>query len=338
MCGGLNGFDTGWRVTAEDLAKIIGSTAADLFYLNSAQPAQFMGLIRWWKSLPDEKQPRVVMEFVSDPGVDVLEIEDNGKLSFRLHDYRIDPKAMFYRFAARHLPVEDLTRFHLITFDDTTSRVFSAVINRPVDVLPLPLGSDFPLRSRVGSRPITVSVLGHQRPDKGYHLMPDIARRLLKSETDIRLLMQNSAPREMPHIQQELRAIAATDARVIIDEQAAGAQRWNLLLRRSDVILCPYEPFRYIASWSAVATDAVANGIPLVVPAETSMARLIMKYGGAGTTFRNQEPGEIAVAASEAIASFDTLAARASEAASQWIATMGAFNTVNELVAYCNRA
>ena len=85
------------------------------------------------------------------------------------------------------------------------------LLGRPVGVLPLPQFAQAAVTSRTGHRPITVSVLGHQRPDKGYHLMPEIARLLLAHEPDIRLLVHNGAPDVMPRIQEEMRAHAAVE-------------------------------------------------------------------------------------------------------------------------------
>jgi hypothetical protein len=335
VCGLLNGFEICWRGTLEDLQRLPALDRHDLMYLNSAQPAQFMALVQWWKAIPEPSRPCVVMEFGTDPGVDVLEAATDRRLTFSLRDYRNDARAMFYRFAARHLSTKDLERFHLVTFDETSSRVFSGVIDRPVGVLPFPQNAQSPVVSRVGRRPITVAVLGHQRLDKGYQLMPEIVRHLLATENGIRLLIHNSAPEDMPKTQEELRAIAAVEPRLVVDEQAVEAVRWSQLLSRSDLILCPYDPARYMASYSAITTDAVANAIPLVVPARTSMAQLIASYGGTGTTFKSQVVGDVVAATREAIAEFDTLAMRAVGAASRWMATMGASNTAEMILSRC---
>jgi hypothetical protein len=121
----------------------------------------------------------------------------------------------------------------------------------------------------------------------------------------------------------------------MLDEQAVEAVRWSQLLSRSDLILCPYDPVRYAASYSAITTDSIANAIPLVVPAETSMAHLIAKYGGVGTTFKSQSVSEVVAATRLAISNFDALATRALQAASSWTATMGASNTAEAILSRC---
>jgi glycosyltransferase involved in cell wall biosynthesis len=335
VSGWLNCFDTAVRATVEDLQRLQGISADDIVYLNSAQPAQFMALVKWSKSLPIEHRPHIVMEFGTDPGVDVqFGIgEDAGKFNLRLRDYRNDPRAMFYRHTACQLTEPDLARFHMATFDAASSAVYALLLGRPVGVLPLPQFAQAAVVSRVGRRPITVSVLGHQRQDKGYHLMPEVARLLLAHEPDIRLLVHNGAPDVMPRIQQEMRAHAAVESRLTLNEQTAGSELWQDLLSRSDLILCPYEPARFVASYSAVATEALANAIPLVVPARTSLSRLLDLYGSPGTAFESYDPAGIVAATRRALAEFDLIAGRAGAAAEQWNATMGVVNMVTALLA-----
>lgn len=335
VCGTLNAFDAWSRMVRENLRNLQAIGADDVVYLNSAQPAQFMGLVMWWKALPVNHRPWVVLEFGTDPGVDVSEVLADGRVKFSLRDYRIDSRPMFYRYAGRGLQPEDLAKFHLATFDDTTSAVFSGVIGLPVEVLPLPQDSHPPLHSRQGRRPITIGVVGHQRPDKGYQHLPELAKQLLAADQGVRFLIQNSVPADMPRTHEAMREFARSEPRVEIDERAAGGADWAAVLRRCDLMLCPYDPQRYIASYSAVATDAVANGIPLVVPQGTSMARLLAKYGDPGVAYVGNDVASILDATRRALDQFDVLAARADRAAAKWNATMGAANTAKAILRLC---
>jgi hypothetical protein len=337
ISGWLNCFEIAVRTTVEDLQRLQGIAADDIVYLNSGQPAQLMALVKWSKALPAEKRPHIVMEFGTDPAVDVdlgagTEMEA-GKFNLRLRDYRTDPRAMFYRHAAWHLTEPDLACFHMVTFDAASSAVYARLLAKPVGVLPLPQFAKAAVTSRAGHRPITVSVLGHQRQDKGYHLMPEIARLLLALEPDIRLLVHNGGPADMPRVQQEMRAHAAVESRLTLNEETAGPVLWEDLLRRSDLILCPYKPERFVASYSAVATEALANAIPLVVPAKSSLSRLLDQYGGPGTAFEAYNATSIVAATRQALADFDTIAARAEAAAGRWSAAMGVENMVTALLA-----
>ena len=115
VSGWLNCFETSTRATLEDLGRLQGVTPDDIVYLNSAQPAQFMALVKWSKALPADRRPHIVMEFGTDPGVDVTfgSGEAAQKFTLRLRDYRNDPRAMFYRHASGQLDETDLARFHM---------------------------------------------------------------------------------------------------------------------------------------------------------------------------------------------------------------------------------
>jgi glycosyltransferase involved in cell wall biosynthesis len=284
-----------------------------------------------------ERRPHIVMEFGTDPGLDLAPGDTPGKWVVATRDYRIDPRPMFYRFTANHLSESDLTRFHMVTYDGITSALYSHMLSKPVDVLPLPQYTRDSIVNRSGRRPITVSVLGHQRADKGYHLMPQVARKLLEQEPRIDLLVHNGAPDEMEGPQQELRDLAAGESRLNLVEHVADPAMWQSLLRKSDLVLCPYQPPRYRASVSAVAMEAVANGIPVVVPAQTSMSDLLDRFGSPGTCFEQWEADAIVAATRRALGDFDTVAERAARAGAQWNATMGVHNMVERLLAYCQK-
>ena len=166
-------------------------------------------------------------------------------------------------------------------------------MGKHVGVLPTPHVAMSQRTSRSGKRPITVAVLGNQRPEKGYQFMPEVAQRLLQSNADIRILCHNANPGAMPEAQQALRALAATDPRLTLDERLAGGEVWQGLLDASDLIILHYASPRFAISYSAVAVEAMANGIPVVVPAATSMARLVQEFGGGGTVFDQPEASAI---------------------------------------------
>ena len=180
VCGWLSNFQRCWELTAEDLARLAPMGAGDALYLNSGQPSQFMGIAQWLRRLPDGQLPHVVMEFGTDPGVEIKESEHGYSLA--LPDPRVDERPTLHRFASLCVQQRTASHLHLATFDPFSSEVFGILINRPVGVLPLLQGAAGKLRLREGGGGITVAVLGHQRPSKGYELVPEVARLLLKAD------------------------------------------------------------------------------------------------------------------------------------------------------------
>jgi hypothetical protein len=112
--------------------------------------------------------------------------------------------------------------------------------------------------------------------------------------------------------------LAATNPRLILDERLAGGEVWQGLLDASDLIILPYASARFAISYSAVAVEAVANGIPLVVPANSSMAHLVQEFGGSGTTFDRPEASSILDATQRGLDRFDQLATGAHAGSLLW--------------------
>ncbi len=331
IAGWLTSFMRIATETAQDLANLPAMGFEDIVYLNSSQPPQLMALLQWLLTLPAARRPSVITEFGTGPGLDHEVVPDG--LRVHLRDPRSDPRAVLYRFAAGLIPALQNNRLHLFTFEAMSSQLYGYLLKTPVAVLPLPHAALAPGKTRVRKRPITVSVLGHQRPEKGFALVPEIVELLLASRSDITLLVHNGDPTNMVATQQKLRELARIHPRLELDERAAGPALWQQLLQRSDLILCPYPVWNFTSAYSAVAAEAVAEGIPLVVPANTTLSALLTQYGGGGTMFAPHEPAAIVRAALQAIDQFDELAEIATRGSVEWHKNMGAKKMVEALLA-----
>jgi glycosyltransferase involved in cell wall biosynthesis len=331
ICGWLNAFHVSSEITREDLSRIADIGPDDVMYFSSALPAQLMALAQWMGALRRDRLPLVAVEFGIDPGVDVQQVPNGLSLVFR--DPKVDSRALLYRSAASRIPPAITSHLHMITFDQASSATFSAVMGKHVGVLPTPHVAGKPGRCRAGTRPITISVLGNQRPEKGYQFMPEVAQRLLRANVDIRIVCHNANPGAMQQVQQSLRALAGTDPRLILDERLAGGEVWQELLDASDLILLPYASPRFAMSYSAIAVEAIANAVPLVVPTGSSMARLVQEFGSAGTTFDQADPHSIVDATQRALGRFDQLATAALTGSELWGHMHGPRNLLDAILA-----
>jgi hypothetical protein len=336
ICGWLNAFHIVAAITREDLSRIGDIGPGDVVYFSSALPAQLFALAQWMGALQRDRLPLVVTEFGIDPGADIQ--QGPHGLVFAVRDPRVDARAILYRTAAARIPGPVLPHLQMITFDRASSAAFCAVLGRHVGVLPTPHVATSARRCRGGKRPITIAVLGNQRPEKGYQFMPEVAKSLLRSNPDIRILCHNANPSAMRETQEDLHAIAAQEPRLVMDERLAGGAVWQELLDASDLILLPYASPRFAISYSAIAVEAIANGIPLVAPAGTSMARLMQEFGGAGASFERPEAPAIAEAVQRALDRFDDLAGMASSGAELWEHVHGPRNMLDALLALAPQA
>ena len=316
IAGWLTIFSQGVAVTTADLAKLPKMRANDVVFVNSAQPVQFMALVSWLNAMPPQDRPRIVIEFGSTPGLELKQA--NGKVAFESMDPRIDPRSVLYRYVGMNTSQELRKNLFLTTFDQASSKGYQLITGIETGVLPLPQQAYAPPRRKSGKRPITVSVLGHQRGDKGYELMPEIIATLLARHPEIRILAHNAAPTQTPAAQEAIREIARKDARVTVDERPANEPLWHELYANTDIMLCPYNPSKYVTAYSAIAVEALANGLPMVVPAGTSLAGFAVRHRGAAVTFNDFAGRPIADAVSTAVTTYDGLAETALAAAENW--------------------
>ena len=330
ICGWWRDFEFVAQTTCDDLRRLIDAGPNVVVYANSVQPPQFMGLVRWAKEMPLGRRPMVTMEFGTDPGV-LANRTDQG---FQYTPYPGDYRATMLRYTAGFLDETDHRWLRLATFDAQSSQAFRWVLGYPVDTLPLPQAATTSCRDRTGTRPITVAVLGHQRPDKGYAMVPELVLRLLAARDDIRVLVHNSSPAEWEQHQRFLHNVAAIDGRVILNEDVADLVLWSRLLESSDLIVCPYNRLRFMCSYSAVACEAIANAIPLVAPEGTTLHGILSEFGHPGTVFSEETLDSVFAAVIAALEDYDRLASTAKLASTRWTQTRGAKQLVDDLISW----
>ena len=329
FCAWMTGFDTLTRKTVEDLSRLPSVAPEDLVFINSVRPIQIAALIEWRSAMPPDRRPAIVIDSVGT-GLEIGRISSGFKL--KVPDPRTDPRAALFRYVSKRLPREPGARFHISTFGPMPTELFRLLLDFPVRTLASPYRAVVPLRNRAGARPVKVSILGHQRVLKGFDLLPEIARDLLRARPDIRLFVQNVAAPEGAVPQQKLREIAQTTDRLAVEEMPAGQARWALLLEMTDLVLCPHRPEFYIAGFSAVLNEALANGIPAVVPGGTTLETMVQDCGGPGTAFERFDPASISAATSRVLDDFDRFATLAYTAAQRWPESRGPARLVDELL------
>jgi hypothetical protein len=323
-------FELGTRLTTEDLARLPEIGAGDILFCYTAMPVMLLSLAQWMAARPPDSRPQIVVELGTDTGLDPAPAGDG---SFVARDPQVDARAVLYRHAAAQIPKDAASHLHLFYVDARNAEIFTQLLQYPVRVLPSFHAAYGPPHRRGTKRPLTIGVLGHQQMVKGYHLVPEVALRVLFARSECRFIVHNSVPQQLPDLQNIVRMMAETQPRLVVDERTVAPEIWAGLLETIDIALCPYDPTHYRMMPSGIVADAVANAIPFVGPAGTSVARMQSEYQAGGSLFEGYAPEPIAAAT---IAVLDTIERQADlslAAATRWAAGNGVRHAVDTILA-----
>ncbi len=290
-------------------------------YFNSVLAPQFAAIGKWLAAFPGGEAPLAAIEFGAPSGASTA----GWFAQFPSQ----------YREASRTFRLLAPGRLLLFTFDPAASAEYSGLLGLPVAALPAVHSAEGPLRlrSRSADGRITIGFLGQQREEKGANLLPAIVRGLRKAGCDDRILIHDGEPAERLFTR-KAREIAGKDPLIEFLHQPANPSQWQDLLRRTDLLVLPYEPKRYGSSYSAVAIEAVSAGIPMVVPRGATMESLAIEYQGRATSFDSWDADAVCQAALRALASFDNLSALAFSGAGAWEKRNGARRFADRLLEF----
>jgi glycosyltransferase involved in cell wall biosynthesis len=309
-----------------DLGQIWRGGPYDIIYINSVLAPELAGIVAWLKKFPPQNAPFVAAEFGGPSGLNLSQTSAAHRF-FMKH-------TAFYARAIRTLPSPHAQNLLLFTFDPLASAEYASLLGRAVLTMPAihtGLHAPRPRATPPDGQPV-VAFLGHQRDEKGYFLVPGIIRHLRESGTPARFLVHNGAP-EACETDRILAAMANDDAWLSFEHRPADQLYWQAILDRADLIVLPYEPQRYAASYSAVAYEAASDAIPMVAPAATTMAALGETYETGMVTFAAWDAPSIAAAVRRALVDFDALAGQALSGAAAWRAANGPAAFVDRLLA-----
>jgi hypothetical protein len=189
---------------------------------------------------------------------------------------------------ARLFPASD--RVRLYTDTERLSEEYEYV-GLAFGVLPIPFRSrliNTPLRE---GAPLCIAFFGDVRDEKGFDWLPDLLDAMMEeyvSRGRVRFLIQASLihpeenPRSTPALER-LRNYSEDHVRLVGLEGPLAPERYYMLVSEADLLLCPYHPGTYRARSSGTFTEAVAAGIPTVVPRGTWLAG--RQPPGSGETF-----------------------------------------------------
>jgi len=127
--------------------------------------------------------------------------------------------------------------------------------------------------ARVQESKIHLVAMGHASANKGYSLLPDILRQVLKGNPNVKATIHGDirGTGELG-LRKVMASIKHVGPEVNVLTDTLGTESYYQLLQSADIMLLPYDPRAYADHGSGIYTEATLLGIPMVVPLGCSFA------------------------------------------------------------------
>ena len=124
---------------------------------------------------------------------------------------------------------------------------------------------------------LTITYMGQARTQKGYQHLPAIICKLRADWVEngkMRFVIQSDIHRsQLPELEPVRDSLKSLGPGVVLTRDPLTSGEYGQMLRDSDIVLMPYGPEWYFAQSSGICAEALARGIPAVVPGGTWLAR-----------------------------------------------------------------
>jgi glycosyltransferase involved in cell wall biosynthesis len=164
----------------------------------------------------------------------------------------------------------------------------------------------------------TVGFFGAQRIETGQAIVDTLAAACLDIELEV--ILQNS---HLTSIEEPNQPKSGIRRYGFVHDLAA-------LMSKADLVVLPYLSRGYEKRYSGVGGLAVSCGIPVLAPAGTGIAKMLMQYE-TGATFSDNSVSGIMTQLQKVRADYPLYADRAFKAASQWATENGLARHVDQL-------
>lgn len=289
----------------EAMDQEFGLRDADVVLLNTLRQWSLPGIVEWLEARPRSACPKIAI---------VLHY------SSQRTRHEADATTAEYERALGRIATSN-RRSCIMLFADSEELAaeFAALSSLACRVVPIPHVGDIKRITRQGSE-IRVVAAGPARANKGFDLLPSVLTALQQSNREGRLVVQGFSFHHGPRLARTITALRRGNATLLPDELSD--KEFRNLLATADLIVLPYRTEYYHSQTSGVFAEALGAGIPVVVPADTWMARQVAEFGG-GITFDSATSEGFETACRQAIDEIDRLTMEAHCARDRWLETHG---------------
>lgn len=204
---------------------------------------------------------------------------------------------------------------NLSTTTPGLQKIYSGIAPR-MAIKCAPIAQDGLPASSPKTRMKTIGFFGMQRSEKGMYLLHALITKLLGAGYEV--ILQDSNGRINIENTPNLTTLGYID-------------NFAQEITRCDLVVIPYNPAPYRYRLSAVAAEAIASGVPVIVPAGTSMGNMVQETG-AGKSFSAYNAEIIFQSISAAETDYANVAYAAFRVSQEWLSKHGSKRFVSHLL------
>ena len=296
--------ESAMRSDLEELDDRFTFRTSDLIVINTIRHWPLRAFPRWLESLPEHRRPRIVLIFhyTSQPD-----------------PFQWDEAADLYREGFAEIErIGGGKNIALAADASTLVDEFSRTTRIPVLLAPFP-HTDRPMRGPRNRTELFVCYAGEARRDKGFHLIPSIAEKMLRTELadTVQFHVQTSVGNPDQAFYRDAVRLLTRMPNVVTYPEAFEPSRYESFLGEADVLLIPYQRTFYHRQTSGIFAEARAMDVPVVVTRGTWMAKELTS-GGGGALCRPDDPLSLFSATLEVCRHYAKYEIEAREAGTTW--------------------
>jgi glycosyltransferase involved in cell wall biosynthesis len=245
------------------------SNPNEIYFFHTIDINQLFGMYAWYRAIRPENRPRLALIFRLGAG------DNPGTRRYSILLYKI-----FF------LAVSSIAGGKIFYFSDSIdlAEEYGKIAKKRVSVVPIP---HLPDPKEAGNKNVheifQIVYLGDARIEKGYRLLPKVIENILAKRDNVKFIIQSNVSKDpTEEIVKAIEAIKALQGNVECIVEPLDSKDYYRMLLFADVVLLPYSPVLYRARTSGIFAEAIAFGIPVIVPEGTWMERQITEYGQCG--------------------------------------------------------
>jgi glycosyltransferase involved in cell wall biosynthesis len=318
-----------FRRDLERLLCLAGFTPRDHVFLPTAHGRELFAIRQMIEAIGPQHLPTFHLEFRHALDYSAAECPSDDE-----HPYTAYHRIYFDGY--RHYG--PTPRVYLYTDTEELSAVYSHLAGVDFGVLPIPYRSRLMTpRGHVHQQPLTIMFFGEARDEKGFHLLPSVVESMWHEYVatgKVRFVFQATmvSRERYPKSAAALDRLKDYDPRhveLVALDNPLPAEDYYSLISRADILLSPSCRSAFRARSSGTLTEAIALGIPTIVPANTWLAS--QQPAGGGESYENETL--LAQAVRRVCDGYNGYLTKAEAAREQWLQTHSPGRLVEALLA-----